>query len=416
MLLNISASGVFMKHNTDHHEFMSKAPEKPEVFFLIGSLQVGGAEMHLSMITPQLVKRGYAVTVFNLSGRGQLGNDMLEQGVTVIGPPIKAQTGKWNFLNPGILIISSLKLFLIFLFTRPKIAHFFLPQCYVIGAIMACLTALPRRVMSRRSLNFYQNHHRFSAWLEQKLHSSMTAIIGNSKAVVTQLHQDEGVPIENLGLIYNGISLERFEAPFESKKLRDQMDIGADTLVMTILANLIPYKGHADLLEALADISSQLPNDWRLLVIGRDDGIGLSLKNQASESELDGNIAFLGPRDDIADLLRISNLGILCSHEEGFSNAILEGMAAGLPMIVTDVGGNAEAVINDKTGLVVPAHSPSELGAAILKLTRDAHSRKRMGRAARKRVGQEFSLEACVDQYEALYEAIRSDEKLNLEG
>ena len=390
---------------------MSKEPDNPEVFFVIGSLQVGGAEMHLSMITPELVKRGYAITVFNSSGLGHLGDAMSDAGVKIIGPPIRTKTGKLKFLNPACLCLSSLKLFFIFLFTRPKIVHFFLPQSYVIGAIMARCAGLQRLIMSRRSLNLYQNHHRFLAWLERRLHGSATAIIGNSEAVVAQLHQDEDVPKDKLGLIYNGIIHERFNVPFDPIKYREQMNVGADAFLMTIVANLIPYKGHADLLDALCVIRSELPNDWKLLVIGRDDGIGECLKMKVSESDLDRHIIFLGPRDDIPALLRISNLGILCSHEEGFSNAILEGMAAGLPMVVTDVGGNAEAVMNGETGLVVPAHSPCELGAAILKLARNAQLRKRMGAKARKRVRQEFSLEACVRQYEALYDAIGSDHK-----
>ena len=113
-----------------------------------------------------------------------------------------------------------------------------------------------------------------------------------------------------------------------------------------------------------------------------------AIKAKATGFQLDQNILFLGPRDDIPDMLHLSDLAILCSHEEGFSNAILEGMAVGLPMVVTDVGGNAEAMQNGVTGIVVPAREPSALGAAILKLAKNAQLRKRMGREARKRVQQ----------------------------
>ncbi len=388
----------------------------PEVFFVIGSLQVGGAEMHLSMITRGLVKRGHSITVYNLSGSGVLGNTMLNKGVKVIGPPVNIKSGILKILNPVFLSLSLLKLFLIFLFQRPVIVHFFLPQAYILGGILARCAGLKCLVMSRRSLNFYQDQHPLMAWFEQKLHGSMTAIIGNSRAVVAQLHKDEGVAKDKLGLIYNGIELERFDVSHDTRRQRKQLNIGADTIVMVIVANLIPYKGHADLLEALSEIRTKLPKSWTLLVIGRDDGIGKQLKAQATEFHLDQNILFLGPRDDIPEILHLSDLAILCSHEEGFSNAILEGMAAGLPMVVTDVGGNAEAMQNGVTGIVVPAREPSALGAAILRLVKDAKLRKRMGREARKRVEQEFSLEACVVQYEKLYDAIRSDHKVNLEG
>lgn len=130
-----------------------------EVFFLIGSLQVGGAENHLSMVSQALVKRGYKITVYNLSGDGVLGDAMLDADVNVICPPFKSVPGKWKILNPVILGLSSIKLFLIFLFHRPKIVHFILPQAYVIGTIMARCAGLRRLVMSRRSLNNYQKRH-----------------------------------------------------------------------------------------------------------------------------------------------------------------------------------------------------------------------------------------------------------------
>ena len=179
-----------------------------EVFFLIGSLQVGGTENHLSMVSRTLVKRGYKITVYNLSGDGVLGDAMLDADVNVICPPFKSVSGKWKILNPVILSLSSLKLFLVFLFRRPKIVHFFLPHAYVIGVVMARCAGLQNLIMSRRSLNIYQGHLPFMAWIEQKLHSTMTAIIGNSRAVVTQLHQEEGVAEDKLRLIYNGIALE----------------------------------------------------------------------------------------------------------------------------------------------------------------------------------------------------------------
>jgi glycosyltransferase involved in cell wall biosynthesis len=390
--------------------------DNQEVFFVIGSLQVGGAEMHLSIISRELAKQHHSISVYNLTGCGVLGGAMSDAGVNVICPPIALQTGKSRILNPLFLSLSSLKLFLLFLFKRPGIIHFFLPQAYIIGASLARCAGLSRLIMSRRSLNYYQEKHSLLKRLERKLHRHMTAIIGNSKSVVSQLHQDENVPRNKLGLIYNGIALERFDADQDTRGKRKDLNIPSTTIVMIIVANLISYKGHSDLLQAVSKIQDKMPEDWMLLAVGRDDGIGSNLRQQADTLNLGKKVRFLGPREDVADLLRISDLGILCSHEEGFSNAILEGMAASLPMVVTDVGGNAEAVKNGTTGLVVAAHSPSELGTAILRLVKDAALRKRMGQAARNHVEQEFSLEACVEQYEKLYDAVGSNQKLHLEG
>ena len=105
----------------------------------------------------------------------------------------------------------------------------------------------------------------------------------------------------------------------------------------------------------------------------------------------------------VAETGPASDVGILPSHEEGFSNAILEGMAAGLPMVVTRVGGNPEAVVHGVTGLVVPPRDPSAMAAAVLDLVRDPARRQRMGEAGRHRVEEAFSLDACVDRYARLY-------------
>jgi glycosyltransferase involved in cell wall biosynthesis len=236
----------------------------------------------------------------------------------------------------------------------------------------------------------------------------MHAILGNSDAVCHNL-RSEGVDEDKLGIIYNGVNLEPFKK--ECRKKEKELDIGIenDDLIFSIVANLIPYKGHIDLLKALSIAKKEIYSKWRLLVIGRDDGIGKYLKEESQKLGIEKNILWLGSRPDVPEILKISDIGILSSHEEGFSNAILEGMAAGLPMVVTDVGGNSEAVINDQTGFVVPARNPEALAAALLKLANDKTLRLQMGALARKRIESEFSLGHCARQYEKLYSGLTKD-------
>jgi glycosyltransferase involved in cell wall biosynthesis len=117
-------------------------------------------------------------------------------------------------------------------------------------------------------------------------------------------------------------------------------------------------------------------------------------------------ISFFGSRDDVADILAASDIGILASHQEGFSNAVLEGMAAGLPMVVTDVGGNAEAVLDGVTGLVVPARDPRRLAQAITQLAHDKQRRVAFGTAGRQRAAECFSQEQCKRRYDVLYRGL----------
>lgn len=387
---------------------MTEKPGKRDIFYVIGSLLVGGAEKHISMIAPALVQRGHRVTVYNLSGDSVLGEAMADAGVRIISPPFRLASTRLKLVRGVLLMVSALKLFLLFLFKRPAIVHFFLPQAYIIGAIAARCAGLSGLIMSRRSLNNYQAHHPVLARLERRLHRHMRVILANSRSVLTQLRDDENVPTGKLGLIHNGIDLACFNQPLDRKRKREELGIGPEAKILVIVANLIPYKGHLDLFEALARVQAEMPDDWVLFSVGRDDGIGESLKMAADRLGIAAKVLFLGTRDDVPDILRISNIGLLCSHEEGFSNAILESMAAGLPMVVTDVGGNAEAVADGISGVVVPAHSPDDLGRAIRKLINDPALGRRMGQAGLSRVRKNFSLEACVDKYQKLYDEFDS--------
>jgi glycosyltransferase involved in cell wall biosynthesis len=187
--------------------------------------------------------------------------------------------------------------------------------------------------------------------------------------------------------------------------------------VLIINANLIRYKGHADLFSALSLIADRLPPDWQLHCIGGDYGFGANLQKQIRELKLGDHIHFLGQRRDVASLLNSADIGLLCSHQEGFSNAVLENMAAGLPMIVTNVGGNSEAVVHGKTGIVVPPRDPYALGQAILELADDAPRRHAMGKAGMDRVKSHFNIDRCVLAYDRLYEGLlRGKIPAELEG
>ena len=186
------------------------------------------------------------------------------------------------------------------------------------------------------------------------------------------------------------------------------LGIPAGSIVLIMVANLIPYKGHADLVSALGEVALKMPQPWHLICVGRDQGHGPQLRDQVSKLGLEKNIHFLGERNDVPQLLKASDIGVLSSHEEGFSNAVIEGLAAGLPMIVTKVGGNAEAVTEGETGLVVPPRDSSALGRAILQLASNPLLRSRMADAARERAAHDFSIESCVEKYDRLYRDLLS--------
>ena len=169
-------------------------------------------------------------------------------------------------------------------------------------------------------------------------------------------------------------------------------------------------KDNRDLLVALDLIKEIMPVCWSLLLIGRDDGIGNFLKERAKLLGIDANVLWLGSRLDVHECLAAADIAVSASHEEGFSNSVLEAMKEGLPTVVTDVGGNPEAVENGVTGYVVPCRDPIALGDAILKLALDP-KRAELGARGRSRVKERFSMDACINAYERLYFDLANERK-----
>lgn len=384
---------------------VTTGPER-RVLYVIGSMGVGGAEQQLLTISEELVRRGWCCEVFALNPLGPLRLAFEAAGVPVIGIELPAWVRHVMRRPRALGKLLQLMLTAPFLWwhlwhRKPRIIHYFLPGAYIVGGIVSIFGPHLRRIMSRRSLNLYQVNYPLCGYLERWLHSKMDLVCGNSRAVLADL-ATEGVRLEQMRLIYNGVATHRFLEARSSDAVRSDLGVPRDALVFIMVANLIAYKGHADLIDALGQISDQLPQPWVCLCAGRDDGIGDSLRVQIDRLGLNERVRFLGSRADITDLLSASDIGVLCSLQEGFSNAILEGMAAGLPMVVTDVGGNAEAVVQGETGIVVPPGKPELLAEALLAMAQDAQ-RADMGVAGTKRVKAFFSTEACVKAHEELY-------------
>lgn len=364
---------------------------------VIPSLDSGGAEHHLLQILPLLQSSQFELRLHVLRGGGRLLDAFKARGV-----PLIVCTGFAARLQ-------AIRLLLINVYSRRPIVHCFLPESYVLGGILGLVFGAHAVVVSRRSRNYYLAHHPVVAWIERRLHRRVSMLLANSRSVVQDL-LDEGAPPSRVRLLYNGVDVNRFhvgaERFFIRQALRSSLSLSAHSIVLVCVANLFPYKGHADLLKALSliPLNSDIPIE--LLLVGRDVGLRLPLQDLARDLSLDPHVHFLGERDDIPDLLAASDISVLASHQEGFSNAVLESMAAALPMVVTDVGGNAEAVIHGESGFVVPPRDPVSLAKAISVLLADANLCKTMGDAGRRRVVASFSLEASVAAYASLYQEV----------
>ncbi len=368
----------------------------PRVTIVTSRLDIGGAERHLAWVLPALKQRGIDIALYTMERGGLLEAELQVQGVRLEGPP-RAAFLHWPRATVALARFIKRE--------RPTTVHFFLPRPYLYGSIAAELAGHRRRLMSRRSLTVYREKYPLLRGFELLLHRRTHGLIGNSRAVLDQLAVEVGDP-RKIALIHNGIETPAPVTAADRERIRKVLDIPKDALVIAVIANLVSYKGHRDLLDALALVKEQIPNPWLVLMIGRDDGMGVELRRHAAALNLASNIRWLGEQPAADRLLAAGDIFVLPSHQEGFSNALLEAMAANLAVIATAIGGNLDAIVDNESGLLVPPRDPSALAAAIARFASDPDIRLRYGDAARRRVEQRFALQHCVERYEKLYRAM----------
>lgn len=379
-----------------------------EIHFIINSLEVGGAERHLSQVLPSLKAMGFSIKIIVLSNKAALKSVFDKAAIPVVlGPNFDCLPS--IIRKPLYLITAVFRLMCNFLRNPKVIHHPFLPEAYMLTSLAARLIFFKGiLVMSRRTVDDYQQRRPMWSRLEQYFHRFTKKALGNSEKIVQQLCL-EGFKPEQVGLIYNGIEMEPFQNLPTKLELRNNLGFNPDALVFIVVANLYPYKGHMDLLNAFALIADQLPNNWQLFCAGRSVNTLENLENHAKTLGIDSHVRFLGSRTDTAKLFAASDVAISSSHEEGLSNSVLEAMATGLPLVVTNVGGNAEAVQDMVTGLVVPPKKPEILANALLTVALDPKLRQTYGNAGKERVLKLFTLQQCVQQYSDFYKSLSTD-------
>ncbi len=206
-----------------------------------------------------------------------------------------------------------------------------------------------------------------------------------------------------LKLLYDGIELTKFDIGKPNDKLKEKLLLKPGTKILINVGALTPQKDQSTLLKAIAILKTQTPADcvFKLLIVG-EGPLQNALIQEAEALGIESDVQFLGFRKDIPNLLAISDIFVLSSTAEGFCNALLEAMAAGLPIAATLVGGNEEIVINNETGLIVPPKDPKALANALRELLMDPVRTKAYGASGKNRV-QQFSVKNMVENIESIY-------------
>jgi len=204
--------------------------------------------------------------------------------------------------------------------------------------------------------------------------------------------------------IVNGIEISRYAEGADREKIRTESGISPEAPVLGIVARLTPAKDHAMLLRAFVRVRERIPGA-RLLIVG-DGELGDELKADAAGLGLAESVIFTGARRDIPSLLSAMDVFVLSSYTEGLAMTLLEAMAARLPVVATSVGGNAEAVADGETGIIVPPRDPEIFADTVIGLLGDPDRMQKMGQAGLARAERLFSTQAMVGAYVGLYERI----------
>ena len=226
-----------------------------------------------------------------------------------------------------------------------------------------------------------------------------------SQDIARWLQEHVGVEAGRVRQLYSGVDTEKFTPSLQPSPAGVGEGWGEGSrLTLGTVGRLDPVKNQSSLLKALAGLSPRFPN-LRLTVVG-DGPLRASLETQAASLAIIDKVTFTGARSDTPDLMRGFDVFVLPSINEGISNTILEAMATGLPVVAGRVGGNPELVVDGVTGRLYDPADPASLEQALLPYLTDPALRQAHGKAARDRVVQNFSLDAMVTRYSALYDEL----------
>ena len=376
--------------------FSQKRQSRFNIVFVIDSLVVGGAESQLVMLARELHKRGYLCEVFALRAEGALLATLETLGIPV-------SNGNFSMGKDRLtLLLGVWSLWRCIFRNRPCVVHSYLPLSNFISSIVARLAGASVVITARRGLGIHQEMESRWKYFDRISNALSSAITVNSKAVEEDTITRDGVDRGKLRCIYNGLDLSRFNiSASKSELMRLKLGLTPTDFAWVMVASLIDYKGHMDLLRAFAEFSNS--TSTRLFLVGRDRGAQSNIEVMISELGIADRVILLGDRSDVPDILSAMNAYVMASHTEGFSNAILEAMAAGLPIVATTVGGNAEALQDGELGLLVEPHNHIALASAMHKIMNNQELRQKLSIAAALNVRRKYSVESMVNSYLELY-------------
>ncbi len=365
------------------------------ILFLISSLNRGGTENQLIELVNRLNPVEFRLHIVTFQGMTER-EIVLRNGVWVEWPFAGFKSlGTCRFIkllmdycrNERIDIIQS------FFFTEN-----------VLAAVVSILTGIPHVISAR---NLFPNKSLVHCWMQGLLLRRAASILANSEIVKHRVIELSHVAGEKITVIHNGIDTARFvgiDLGDGQNKVREHLGIDPDAFVVVMVANFRPEKNHPCLLEAI-NLVKQKSRDIKVVLLG-DGPLRNDIEELSRRLNLEGEIRFEGTVSDVMPYLRAADVGLLVSTHEGLPNALLEYMAAGLPVVASDVGGCGEIVRVGETGFLFANSDYGALADRLFYLMENKTTTSTMGKTAMEKVRNSFSITVMKKKYEKFYRGV----------
>lgn len=357
---------------------MSPPAEPVPVLYCIERMLYGGTEKQLAALVGGLDRSRFAPTMCTLRPSAM---DLSTLGCPVI------ELNMGSFASPAT-VAAILRLRRFILERRIRLVQTFFQDPAIVGFLASLGTCCRTRVGSFRDLGFWRTPIKV---LQLRLvYPHFDGFIANAQAVALRAHQLDGIPLDRIEVLHNSVAV-----PAERARREEPAVVG-------IVANLDRPVKRVDLfIRAAALVLRRVPST-RFVVIG-EGHLRAGLVELARDLGLGGAISFQGSVSDVTPHVASFTVGVICSDSEGLSNAVLEYMAAGVPPVVRDVGGNGEVVVDAVNGRLVDSRRPEDLADAIVGLLLHPDEWSRMSERCRQTVKERYSLEACVRNHQRYY-------------
>ncbi|GAK57259.1 putative glycosyl transferase, group 1 [Candidatus Vecturithrix granuli] len=379
---------------------------KIKIVFILGELRMGGTERQFLEFIRRLNRDQFTPYILAFHREGMLRTEIEKLQFPFTTLDFCETKGRFHPASYIKLYKTLRKMITYLQQEKPHIVQSYLPQANILATLTAKIAGVPIIITGRRATidERYMIYPKFpDQWLQNRLNRWVSMIIANSSIVRQQcLQREKYMTEEKIQVVYNGVNINLYPKDIDQEHYKKTLQIPKHAAVVGIIANLHPRKGHQIFLNAAALVLQIYPGT-RFLIIGRDDGMKASLEALTHTLHIEHAVRFTGERDDIPELLSVIDIQVSSSHIEGLSNALLEGMAAGKPIVATHVSGNPELIVDGHTGILVPPDNPERLAQAILRLLADQDLRSNMGKAGRQRAEQVFNIDQMVNTTERLY-------------